>query len=111
MQLKQLTIIALILSLCVGICKDDTLTYVYAVEGSYYDNPSLTTQSVVNIDTVFGQYQKVVDENIYYSLSTVNNKSLIQIFGNYNFTSSKLASMIVGRLSSSWLVLKTVPSI
>lgn len=84
MQLKQLTIIALILSLCVGICKGEAPTYVYAVEGSYFDNPSLTTQSVVNIDTVFGQYQKVVDENIYYSLSTVNNKSLVQIFGNYN---------------------------
>ena len=47
-------------------------------------NPTLTTQSVVNIDKVFGQYQKTVDENLYYSLSMVNADTLKRIYGDKN---------------------------
>ena len=84
MYKKQLTIIVLVLSLCVAICKNEQPDVVYAVEGDIYQNPKLTTQSVVSVDSVFGQYQKTVDENIYYSLSTVNSKTMVRIYGNYD---------------------------
>lgn len=84
MNKKQLFMIVLVLSLCVHICRDEQPMCIYAENGTYYDNPTLTTQSVVCIDDAFGQYQKTVDENIYYSLSSVDSRSLIRIYGNHN---------------------------
>lgn len=82
---KQLIIVVLVLSLCVAICNGDGLLHVLAKNwDSHTPNPNLTTQSVVNIDKVFGQYQKTVDENLYYSLSMVNADTLKRIYGNKN---------------------------
>lgn len=82
---KQLIIVVLVLSLCVAICNGDGVLHVLAENWERNTpNPNLTTQSVVNIDKVFGQYQKTVDENLYYSLSMVNGKTLERIYGNKN---------------------------
>lgn len=83
--IKQLSVIVLVLSLCVSYCDNGfNVVSVHATTGTIYDNPELTTQSVVHIDAVFGQYQKIVDENIYYSMSEVNDKTLISVYGDYN---------------------------
>ena len=47
-------------------------------------NIELNTTSVVSIDNVFGEYMKSVDENIYYSMCSVNGNTLRLIFGNRN---------------------------
>ena len=79
---KQLIIVVLVLSLCVDICRGGELHVLAENWGRQTPNPSLTTQSVVSIDKVFGQYQKTVDENLYYSLSMVNADTLNRIYGN-----------------------------
>ncbi len=50
-------------------------------EDSYVNIPDL---SIISIDPIFGMYQKNVDENIYYSLSYINDSSLIRIYGDHS---------------------------
>ena len=58
--------------------------HVDAASEPYVENINLTTRSMVSVDTVFGDTTSIVDENIYYSLSSVNSQTLIQIYGDYN---------------------------
>lgn len=93
---KQLLIVVLVLSLCVAICKVDAIPYVLAKNwDNNTPNPVLTTQSVVGIDNVFGQYQKTVDENLYYSLSMVNSTTLENIYGNKNTKMFEMAKKTI----------------
>lgn len=48
------------------------------------ENIDLTVNSKVDISTAFGNYQKIVDENIYYSLCVIDDNTLLRIFGNRN---------------------------
>lgn len=70
--------------ICVLLCFDFGNWYVVAEEGELVENISLSTESVVSINRVFGDYQSAVDENIYYSMSSVDDNSLDSIFGNCN---------------------------
>lgn len=66
------------------LCIRPTITIVNANEYDYIENITIATDSVVNISESFGIYQTTVDENIYYSLSSVNDKTLVDIYGDYN---------------------------
>lgn len=44
-------------------------------------NIELTNISAVNVDPVFGELQKSVDENIYYSMTAVNEDTINTIYG------------------------------
>ena len=72
----------LLLVISVNLCIKPNPTIVNATEGSSIANIDLTTKSVVSINPVFGRYMKQVDENIYYSLATVDASSLDAIYGN-----------------------------
>ncbi len=75
----------ILLALAIIICSKSDLLPTYAIEGSYHVEPvTLNTRSIVSINRSFGEYQSVVDENIYYSLSSVNAETLVRIFGNAN---------------------------
>lgn len=68
-------------------------------------NPNLTCKSVVEIDSSFGAYQKAVDENIYYSMSTVNDKKLVSIFGENDTPMFSMAKATINpcmAFATSW---------
>lgn len=79
--MKKQMIVIILLLLCISICRGDSPTDVYA-DGEKYRNVELTTMSIVNVNPVFGAYQKIVDENIFYSLTLVDSNTLLRIFGN-----------------------------
>lgn len=83
-ELKKLFILLGTLCVAVGLCIRPIVYTVYAEEYTYIEPIVLTTRSVVSIDDVFGNYMSTVDENIYYSLASVNSNTLTQIYGNYN---------------------------
>lgn len=77
--------LCLLLSLCVLLCIRLPYTSVHADVSQRDVLPvSLTTNSVVSVNCSFGEYVSAVDENIYYSMSSVNSDTLVRIFGNQN---------------------------
>lgn len=83
--IKGFTTICMLLLICVYICTRPESDIVYA-EKDYVSVPpiTLTTASHVGIDKVFGEYMTTVDCNIYYSMCTVNENTLVSIFGDQN---------------------------
>lgn len=79
--MKRIYILFLVLA--VLLCIKPNYDFSYAQTNAY--NPvTLTTDSVVSVNKVFGEYQSAVDENIYYSMSSVSSKELVSVFGNAN---------------------------
>lgn len=83
-EVKKLFIVIQVLALAVCLCVKPDVISVYADSSDYIEPVSLNTRSVVSIDDVFGEYMSTVDENIYYSLSSVNSSTLISIYGAYD---------------------------
>lgn len=82
--MKRILSVIVICVICISLCiKPDTII-VSAVNSYSTQNPQLTTRSIVKVDNVFGPYMSAVDENIYYSMSSVNSQTLINIFGDHN---------------------------
>lgn len=68
---------------CIAHCMPEDKYSALAAE-AYTNGIDMTTRSVVCIDPMFGSYMKQVDENIYYSLCSVNAQTLRAIYGDYN---------------------------
>lgn len=94
----------LVMALAVIMCvKPDNMTAIADTDA--YEHVRLTTESVVSINRSFGDYQSAVDENIYYSMSAVNSKSLESIFGNYDTPMFKKAKECINpcmAFATSW---------
>lgn len=84
--MKKIFVVSIILSLCIALCRKPDVQVVLADSTTETDinNINLTCTSIVSINDVFGDYMSTVDENIYYSLSTVNANTLVKIFGDRN---------------------------
>lgn len=79
---KHIISLTVLLVLCIMVCTKPNTDIVDASQYSNIANIELTTKSTVNISPVFGSYTKRVDENIYYSLATVDGSTLDKIYGN-----------------------------
>lgn len=82
--MKRIIGYVLLFTICVNMCIKPNVSEYKADESDYVANIKLTTDSVVNISPVFGQYVKRVDENIYYALAQVDASTLDKIYGNCN---------------------------
>lgn len=83
--MKQLVLWSLVLTLLTASCLQRNL--VNATDGNtlqHVDSVELTTESTVAVSDIFGERMSTVDENIYYSMSSVNAQSIVSIYGNYN---------------------------
>ena len=82
--MKQLWVLSLVLILAIILCIQPEYIEVNADTYEPYIAVELTTDSMVSISPVFGERMTTVDENIYYSLATVNEDTVIKVYGNYN---------------------------
>lgn len=83
--MKQLIALYLTLVLAIGLCIQPGIIQVLAEENyGTQTNIALTTDSIVSISPIFGERMSTVDENIYYSMASVNADTLVRIYGNYN---------------------------
>lgn len=84
--MKQISILCLILCLSVCLCIQPRKVnaYIEEQESVNIKPVNLTTNSIVNISPIFGEPMCTIDENIYYSLASVNKDSLVKIYGDYN---------------------------
>lgn len=89
--MRRVLALLLFCIMCMYACIRPDILTVCAVNNDSIANPSLTTRSLVKIDRVFGDYMATVDENIYYSMSSVNSQSLVSIYGNHNTPMFKMA--------------------
>lgn len=104
-EVKKLFIIIQVLALAVCLCVKPDVISVYADSSDYVEPVSLNTRSVVSIDDVFGEYMSTVDENIYYSLSSVNSSTLISIYGAYDTPMFNMAKETINpcmALATTW---------
>lgn len=103
--MKQVVLTIMSLMLCILMCIKPSVIDVYALEHKHTDNINLYSNSTVFIDDVFGSYMTTVDENIYYSLSNVNSKSLVKIYGNHNTPMFNMAKDTINpcmALATTW---------
>lgn len=77
--MKDKIISSIILVTMLLLCLPSNHKESYAESKEHLD---LTTTSTVNVDLIFGEYQAMVDENLYYSLCSVNEDTLVKLFGN-----------------------------
>lgn len=78
-------VLSVLLCMSVLLCiKFDTPSLLAEEGEDYVQGIELTTESVISVNKVFGDYQAAVDENIYYSMCSVNEDDLLRIFGNHN---------------------------
>lgn len=104
-EVKKLFIIIQVLTLAVCLCVKPDVISVYADSSDFVEPVSLNTRSVVSIDDVFGEYMSTVDENIYYSLSSVNSSTLISIYGAYDTPMFNMAKETINpcmALATTW---------
>ena len=62
----------------------DTINLVVTAASQKEPNIELTCQSYVNVDSIFGEYMSVVDETLYYSMASVNDETLNEIFKGHD---------------------------
>lgn len=104
-EVKKLFIIIQVLTLAVCLCVKPDVISVYADSSDFVEPVSLNTRSVVSIDDVFGEYMSTVDENIYYSLSSVNSSTLISIYGAHDTPMFNMAKETINpcmALATTW---------
>lgn len=102
---KQLACLLMCMCLIICACKKPDIIEVHADNSKYVTPVSLTTKSSVCIDRVFGEYQCLVDENIYYSLSSVNANTLVSVYGNYDTPMFNMAKETINpcmALATTW---------
>ena len=86
--MKRLYVLFLVIAIL--LCQKPNINISYA-EDNIYSSVQLTTNSVVSVSKAFGEYQSAVDENIYYSMSSVGSQELVAIFGNIDTPMFKMA--------------------
>lgn len=104
-DLKELLALLLILCLAVSLCIKPESKEVYADSSEHVKAVELTTKSLVKIDDVFGEYMTDVDENIYYSLASVNGNTLVDLFGNVDTKMFEMAKKTINpcmALATTW---------
>lgn len=104
-ELNKLLSLVSCLALAIIACIKPEVITVYADQGSSVQPVTLTTRSVVSIDDVFGDYMSTVDENIYYSLSSVNSQTLISIYGAHDTPMFNMAKETINpcmALATTW---------
>lgn len=104
-EVRILFIWVQVLALAVCLCIKPKVMNVYADDTAYIEPVSLTTRSVVSIDSVFGEYMSTVDENIYYSLSSVNSSTLTSIYGAHDTPIFNMAKETINpcmALATTW---------
>lgn len=102
--IKKLLVLVLVLSSVVSFIHDDGIE-VNAEYLGYTPEFEINNYTLVNISDVFGSYQKTVDENIFYSLSQVNDRTLVKIFGDCNtpmFIKAKETINPLMALATTW---------
>jgi hypothetical protein len=90
-EVVKLFVVIQVLALLVCACIKPNEAVADTSTKSTVNKVTLTTQSVVAIDDVFGEYLTTVDENIYYSLASVNSQTLKEIYGDKNTAMYKMA--------------------
>ncbi len=104
-SIRQLITIFVCLCAIVSLCVKPSIIDVHAENSSYVESVSLDTRSSVFIDRCFGEYQCLVDENIYYSLSSVNSNTLVQLYGNHDTPMFNMAKETINpcmALATTW---------
>lgn len=83
--MKQITLWSLVLTLLTISClQRNSVNATDSGMLQYIDPVELTTESTVAIADTFGERMSTVDENIYYSMSSVNAQSVTRIYGNHD---------------------------
>lgn len=75
-------IIVMLLVVCIFLCIDFGTLSLCADDNGMIERIDLSTTSVISVSRAFGEYQSAVDENIYYSMCSVDSSSLTGIFGD-----------------------------
>lgn len=77
-------VVAVFSAISIILCVDFGIQSLRADNYEYIEPIDLSTDSVISVSRVFGDYQSAVDENIFYSMCSVDSDSLVRIFGDCN---------------------------
>lgn len=103
-QIRSIGLLLLCLTVIVTYIKNPSVQIIYA-EDYNYPNVEITNSTEPNISEVFGYYQKLVDENIFKSLSSVGSSTLVRIYGDVNTPIFKMAKETINpcmALATTW---------